>query len=78
MSEPFWRLFAALAVAMVVTLGLAWCVGGCSSAGEKRAEMAIRTAAYANALNTCYEATKSYATYETCAQKADADFGRVR
>ncbi len=38
MSEPFWRLLAALAVAFTATLGLAWCIGGCGASLPIQAE----------------------------------------
>ncbi len=38
MSRPFWLLVGSLAVAMVTTLSLAWCIGACGASLPVQAE----------------------------------------
>ena len=41
MSAGFWRLFAALSVALCATLALAWCVSACSAAPSAAQQSAL-------------------------------------
>ncbi len=60
MSEPFWRLFAALSVALVATLSLAWCISGCAAA-KPAAE-----AAYLAEHLRCIEEASTRPEADTC------------
>lgn len=48
---------------------------GCSGS---QVSMAAKTAAYAAALDKCYETSATMAGYELCAETVDRDFGRQR
>ncbi len=68
MSRPFWLLVGSLAVAMVTTLSLAWCIGACdgtpvyspSDLAEKKciddAEAGVGKAAMRKNIDACRKA----------------------
>lgn len=48
----------------------------CSHVTPPSAASAVRVGSYTAVLQACYDSTTNYAAYDTCAKKADQDFGK--
>ncbi len=75
MKAAAYRLLGALVVATCVTLGLAYCIGGCSPAAKTSEANVVRSNAYGLELEACLQKSKTQAEDDACTKDVDAKYG---